>query len=560
MYQKVISKIPILISCSLITSSFVLKANSSETKVPLITTEPKYAAISGSCDESAQPYIDQGLNWFYGFQFANSLISFEAAFKKDETCVAALWGIALNAKGNPNSRYLAFKDDPKKEGLKAIQKAIELSPQASPLVRELVDALSKVYLPLDKTQKVKDRSYTEALLKLHKKYRSNPDISTLFAEAFMTENAWDYWTPDGAPRPGTMEAVGALNEALRSDPNHPGADHLFIHIYEDSQTPQIALPHAERLANTMPSVAHMVHMPAHIYIRTGKYQKSIEQNLDAIQAAKKFAKEWNVSSKAHIVSLPMSAESSIAHADDFIWYAYVEQGNYQQSIEYAIRIANRAKNKVTKSLMAQGRYVLPMLTHRIFGKWDVILAAKRESGSSQLIKGLENFVRGTAYINTNNLEKASSEFIKLKDLTLMKETQDMQIYSNSVQDILLIARTVLAAEIAVASGALEEAIALYHQAIIAEDNLNYMEPPEWRFPVRRELGSLLLELGRAEEATTIFWEDLRRHPENGWALNGVFQGMIQTKNTDEMQQAADRFKRAWKHSDTQLELARAKRR
>ena len=150
------------------------------------------------------------------------------------------------------------------------------------------------------------------------------------------------------PRPGTMNAVNALNEALNNDPNHPGANHLFIHIYEDSQTPQIALPHAERLANTMPTVAHMVHMPAHIYIRTGKYQKSIEQNLRAIEAAEQFLKHWKIDSKAHLVSLPMSAKSSIAHADDFIWYAYLEQGNYKQSIKSANRIASRAGNKITK--------------------------------------------------------------------------------------------------------------------------------------------------------------------------------------------------------------------
>ncbi len=559
MYQKIVSKIFVFLYCILILFAFVLKADSSETNVPLITTEPKYTAISSSCARAAQPYIDQGLNWFYGFQFADALISFDAALRIDETCTAALWGIALNAKGNPNSRYLAFKDDPKKEGLKAIQKALKQKSQASPIVTELVNALGKYYLPLNGDQRDKDRSYTQAMRELREKFPSDPDIKTLFAEAFMTENAWDYWTPDGSPRRGTMEAVNALNEACISDLNHPGANHLFIHIYEDSQTPQIALPHAERLANTMPSVAHMVHMPAHIYIRTGKYQKSIEQNLDAIRAAEQFSKKWKVAPKTHLVSLPMSAKSSIAHADDFIWYAHIEQGNYQYSIESANRIANRAENKISKSLMAQGRYVLPMLTNRIFAKWDTILAREDENSDSQLIKGLEYFVKGTAYVHTNELKKASSEFNKLKELTFMEEIRHMQIYSNSVHDILLIAKNVLAAEIAVVSGEIEKAIAFYHQAIMAEDNLKYMEPPEWRFPVRRELGSLLLELGRAQEATMIFWEDLRRHPENGWALQGIVEGTSQTKDTEEMRQATDRFKKAWQHSDTKLEHARAKR-
>ena len=559
MHKKIISKVFIAITGSLIAFPFVLEANSSEEKVPLITTEPNYTAISSSCDVSARPYIDQGLNWFYGFQFANALASFEAAFEKDETCVAALWGVALTAKGNPNSRYLAFKDDPKKEGLKAIQKAIELGPYTDQLIKELVDALSKFYLPLNSDQKSKDQSYTQAMLKLQEKFPSNPDISTLFAEAFMTENAWDYWTPDGAPRPGTIEAIDALNDALSNNPNHPGANHLFIHIYEDSQTPQIALPHAERLANTMPTVAHMVHMPAHIYVRTGKYQKSIDQNLNAIEAAERFGKKWGVASKTHLVSLPMSAKSSIAHADDFIWYAYLEQGNYKNSIESANRIANRVKDNITKSLKAQGRYVLPMLTNRIFARWDKILANKNNSNDSKLIKGIEHFVRGSAYINTGDLGKALNEYSNLKIVALDEDTRDMQIYSNSVKDILLIATKVLDAELAVASGEIEKAIALYHQAIVTEDNLNYMEPPEWRFPVRRELGALLLKLGKAQEATTIFWEDLRRHPENGWALHGVVEGTFQTKDLGEMQQAADRFKKAWEHSDTELKHAQAKR-
>ena len=559
MCQKIIYKVFIVISYSLITCSFVQKANSSETKVPLITSEPKYPAISGSCDKLAQPYIDQGLNWFYGFQFANALVSFEAALEKDERCVAALWGIALNAKGNPNSRYLAFKDDPKKEGLKAIKKAIDMKSDTNKLTKELVDALSKFYLPLNKDQKSKDQSYTQAMLALVEKFPSNPDIKTLFAEAFMTENAWDYWTPDGSPRPGTMNAVYALNEALNIDPNHPGANHLFIHIYEDSQTPQIALPHAERLANTMPTVAHMVHMPAHIYIRTGKYQKSIEQNLRAIEAAEQFLKHWKIDSKAHLVSLPMSAKSSIAHADDFIWYAYLEQGNYKQSIKSANRIASRAGNKITNSLIAQGRYVLPILTNRTFAKWDTILASQRKNSESQLINGLESFARGTAYVNTDNLQKASAEFDKLKEIIDRKEIRKQQIFSNTVEDILLIAEKVLEAEIAAALGKIEKAIALYHQAIIAEDDLNYMEPPEWRFPVRRELGSLLLKIGRAQEATTIFWEDLRRHPENGWALNGIVEGTSQTKDTEEMHQAAQRFEKAWEHSDILLKHAKPER-
>ena len=188
----------------------------------------------------------------------------------------------------------------------------------------------------------------------------------------------------------------------------------------------------------MSSVAHMVHMPAHIYIRTGKYQKSIEQNLTAIRVAEQFSKKWKVAPKTHLVSLPMSAKSSIAHADDFIWYAYIEQGNYQYSIESANRIASRAENKISKSLKAQGRYVLPMLTNRIFAKWDTILAREDENNDSQLIKGLEYFVKGTAYVHTNELQKASSEFNKLKELTFMEEIRHKQIYSNSVQDILLL--------------------------------------------------------------------------------------------------------------------------
>ena len=166
-------------------------------------------------------YIDQGLNWFYGFQFADALISFDAALRIDETCTAALWGIALNAKGNPNSRYLAFKDDPKKEGLKAIQKALEQRSQASPIVAELVSALSKYYLPLNKDQKDKDRSYTEAMLELQEKFPSNPNISTLFAEAFYDRKRMGLLDARWNPRPGTMKARNALNQALNNDPNTP---------------------------------------------------------------------------------------------------------------------------------------------------------------------------------------------------------------------------------------------------------------------------------------------------------------------------------------------------
>lgn len=510
-----------------------------------------------NCTKNAQAFFDQGLRLYYGFRFPESLASFRQASKLDPNCAMAPWGEALAIGPNPNSRYLGFPDDPKGEGKLAIQRAKALSDNASETQRALLGALTLRYEGHANRTK-RDSLYSEAMASLAKTQPNDAEILTLYTEALMTQSAWDYWTPDGKPRPGTDAALDALNTALAIDPKHPGANHLYIHLLEDSLTPELALPHAERLADSMPNVGHMVHMPTHIYIRTGHYEKAIDLNIRSIEAANTFLAAWGEHpSPMGVPSLSSSDRNHVSHATDFMHLAAILQGDFSNAIKYANQLSAPTAKKLNAFGGFQRRYVKPILTLRRFSRWQDLLAMPVDDSLPPLVYGFQLFTHGSALVNTGDTVGAQDDLRKLFKIIEKPGTKQQRSWVNNVDVLLRIASHVLAAEIAVEKKLFARAIGEYEHAIRLEDGLNYMEPPEWGHPVRQELGALLLRLDRSAEAETVFWEDLRRNPENGWSLHGVWRSLIVQGKTLQASQVEKRYRQAWNSSDTELTNGRA---
>lgn len=529
---------------------------------PLINGLGNHHYPVSNCSGEAQQFFDQGLRLFYAFRYPESLASFREASRLDTDCAMTHWGEALAIGPSPNSRYLGLPDDPTQAGMQAIQRALELKAQASTKERRLIDAMLQRYDETSESDRTtRDTTYATAMRALVSDYKEDSEVATLFVEALMTKSAWDYWTPDGKPRPGTAEALDNLNRVLQRDLQHPGANHLYIHLLEDSLSPEMALPHAERLADSMPKVGHMVHMPTHIYIRTGLYTKAIKSNETSIDAANAFIKDWGDHDvPMGIASLSSSDRTHETHALDFIHMATVLQGNYARALNVAEKIAARSKANLGLAGGLQRRFAKPMFTLRRFGDWTGILKLAEPDDSFPLVKGIWHFVRGSALANTGQSSDALAELSALQEIAQSEDMEKLRAWVNSAAMLLKISAHTLEAEIENANGNLEKAIHHFESAIRIEDGLNYMEPPDWGHPVRHELGAVLLANGRAFEAETVFWGDLRRNPENGWALHGVWQSLVQQGKKTRAGEVEARFRNAWQDSDVSLKNGRAMQR
>ena len=513
-----------------------------------------------NCTGPAQAFFDQGLSLYYGFRYPEALASFQEASRRDPDCPMTHWGEALAIAPTPNSRYIGFVDDPTGAGAEAIARAVAMRDVATEKERRLIDALHALYDVTSEPDRTRrDTGYAERLREIAADYPDDTDVAVLYTQALMTKSTWDYWTPDGRPRPGTREALAALEQVLARDIDHPGANHLYIHLLEDSQNPEAALPHAERLAATMPGVGHMVHMPTHIYIRTGQYAKAIALNERSIEAANALTSAWGTHSlPMGVPSLSSSDRTHGSHALDFIHLAAVLQGNFERAMAVAEQSAASAAAHLERFGGFQRRYVKPLLTLRRFAQWDAVLARPLPPAEFPFVRAIAHFVRGSAFAHRGDIDAARAELAALDATAAHADMAALRVWVNSAATLLRIASGVLNGEIAAADNAPDQAIFHYNEAIRLEDGLNYMEPPDWGHPVRLELGTLLLDLGRAREAETVFWEDLRRNPENGWALNGVRQSLKMQALPAREAEVAARFESAWANADTHLHHGRAR--
>ena len=472
----------------------------------------------------AQKFFDQGLRYAWAFHFPESIASYQQAAVHDPSHPMIYWGMAHAIGPNPNSRYSRMPDDPKGEGLKAINKAVSLIENANPIEQEMITALHILY---DKESisddNLRDIAYMEAADVLLQKYPSDPDIVSLYAESYMNIGRWDYWEKDGTPKSATSKVANALESVLESSPNHTGANHLHIHLLEASQEPERALGSADRLEATMPIVGHVVHMPAHIYVRVGQYNKAIDSNMRSVKVDAEFLELWGDRPLPNLGTYPLSAKIHAPHAIDFIKYASSFQGDYGTAIDAANKLVSKIKPSNYHKGRNQKRISGVCLLNKMFGHWDAILDSQPLATGTPYLDGIWSYCRGGAYIAKGDLNSARRELGDIWRIISLNNVDESRVGPTPVSSILKLAALALSGEIKQASGNLDSAIADYEAAIVIEDKNGYIEPPDWPQPIRHYLGAALLEAGRAAEAEAVYRQDLAWHKNNGWALFGLME-------------------------------------
>ena len=499
-----------------------------------------------SCQsELGQQFINQGVNLAYGFNHAEAGRSFREAARLDPDCAMAYWGQALVLGPNIN---IPMDPDVEPQALALVQRAAALKDSANDRERALIEALAQRYSGDPADRRERDRAYAMAMAEVVKQFPDDLDIATMSAESMMDLRPWNYWMRDGTPYEGTEDIVALLESVMSRNPQHPGALHLYIHLIEPTRDPQRAEKAADTLQGLMPGAGHIVHMPAHIYQRVGRYEDSANTNLRAIAADEDYISQCRAQGIYPMAYYP--------HNIHFLWFATTAQGHSAMAIESANKVAEKISDEALKEMpMLAGFRVVPYWALARFGKWDEILALPQPPEDPYLT-GSWHYVRGLARIGKGELGEAEKELQQLKKITSSPGLDYTLFSPNSADSILSIAPEVLAGELAAARDDYDTAVAHLQRAVLLEDGLVYTEPSEWHYPPRLALGAVLLEAGRASEAETVYWQNLERYPDNGWALFGLSRALREQHKFGEAQLAEARFKLAWRDADVELTASR----
>ncbi|MGB6362755.1 MAG: tetratricopeptide repeat protein [Thermoanaerobaculia bacterium] len=500
-------------------------------------------------DSMVQRYFDQGLVLAYGFNHAEAARSFREAIRRDPDCASCYWGLSYVLGPNINSMMNA-EDLP--EAWKALQKAVALVDSASESEQAYIRALETRYtkdLPEDRSHL--DVAYADAMREVARRYPKDTDAGTLFAEALMDTTPWDYWRENGKPKPETVEILETLTAVIDRDPNHPGANHLYIHIVE-AQQPEMAVAAADRLGGLVPGAGHLVHMPSHIYIRMGRYHDASVANQKAIAADDDYVTACRKQGLYPVMYMP--------HNHHFLWAAASIEGRSELAISAAREIARNQDLDVARQpglTSLQHYWITPVYALTRFGKWEAILEEPAPPDDMIYPLGVWHYARGIALTRLGRLDQAKTELARLTEIGADPELELVTVWDlNTTDNLIAIAREVLSGEIAAAEGDYETALRHLEAGVELEDALVYDEPPTWHAPVRLNLGAVLLAAGRPAEAEKIYREDLETFPDNGWALLGLEQSLEAQGKTDEATAVAGQFKKAWQHADIELASSR----
>ena len=494
----------------------------------------------------AQQFFDQGLRLIYAFNHDEAGHSFQRAAELDPKLAMAYWGIAEAVGPNYND---PASDDRFKAAHDAIQKALDLSGNGSAIEKAYIEAMAKRFPGDPKADRRKAaEDYRDAMRELVKQYPDDLDAATLFAESGMNLHPWGLWHPDGTPEAGTEEIVSTLESVIRRDPNHLGAIHYYIHAVEASRSPERALAAANRLATLAPAAGHIVHMPAHVYIRTGDYESAVKTNQKAATADEAYIK----ASGAQGI-YPMMYYSHNLH---FIAMCSAMNGNYAESKKAADMLAAHVAPAVKDMPPLEGFMTIPMAVEVRFHRWSDILAAKPPDPAMKVSTVFYHFARGMALAATGKVADAEAEH-KLVSEAEQATPEDVVFampVNNKAKDILKIAKNVLGAKIALAKKDNEGAMTMLRQAVVIQDSLKYNEPPDWFFPVRESLGAVLLSSGNAVEAEKVFREDLDRNPRNPRSLFGLREALKAQKRDYDAGFIQKQFDASWKGTGPALQM------
>ena len=494
----------------------------------------------------AQQFFDQGLRYIYAFNHDEAARSFQRAAELDPTLAMAHWGVAEAVGPNYND---PASEDRFKQAHEEIVKAQSLAANATPSEREYISAMAKRF-PSDPKADLKQAAeeYRDAMRELVKHNPDDLDAATLFAESGMNLHAWGLWHHDGTPEVGTEEIVAILESVLKRDPNHVGANHYYIHAVEASNNPERALPSANRLAGLAPGAGHLVHMPAHTYIRTGDFDAAEVTNVNAAKVDEAY-----IAATGAQGMYPLMYYSHNLH---FIAVAAAMEGRYADSWQAADKLAAHAAPAIKEIPGLEGFMAVPIMVRVRFQKWDDILAWPVPDSSMKTTTAFWHFARGMAFAGKGKLAEAEEEYKIVSEKqtnTPPDEIFNMPI-NNKTRDIFTIARDALGAKIALAKKDNAAAIAQLREAVAIQDALNYNEPQDWLYPERESLGAALLLNGNAPEAEQVFRDDLARNPRNPRSLFGLSAALKAQKRDYDAQFVDKQFQDAWKKADTQLKV------
>lgn len=495
----------------------------------------------------AQRFINQGLNLAYGFNHAEAGRAFAEAARLDPSCAMAFWGQALVLGPNINAMMEAASEPRARE---LAQQAVALEAGVTPRERGYIDALITRYTGNAADRKQADRAFARAMGELAARFPDDLDARTLYAESLMDLRPWNYWTRDGQPYDETREVQKALEEVLARHPNHPGALHYWIHLWEPTVTPGRAEAEADRLLPLMPAAGHIVHMPAHIYMRVGRHGDVVRVNQLAAKADEDYIAQCRAQGMYPLGYYP--------HNLHFIWMGATASGQRRVALEASKKVAAAIPDAALREVpMLQGFLAVPWWAMVQFGEWDEILAAGAPRHDTAFMRGVWRYARGMAFAGTGRAGDAAKELAQLDDLLRDPSLAVEATFStNPGRAILRIAREVVAGNIAAQRRDWDRALLHLERAVRYEDGLIYQEPSDWHAPVRQTLGAVLLAAGRPDEAEAVYWEDLRKNPGNGWSLFGLRQALEAQGKKEEAALAGRRFTEAWKESDITLTASR----
>jgi tetratricopeptide (TPR) repeat protein len=493
-------------------------------------------------NDEAQRFFDQGLTLLYAFNHDEAARSFRRAAELDPKLAMAWWGVALAL--GPNYNLPAVDAEQAKAAYEVLRKAEQVAEGAPEQERDYVKALAKRYSDDPKADgKQLLRAYAEAMAKLAERYPDDLDAATLAAESAMNLRPWKLWTPEGKPAEGTEAIVAALEGVLRRDPDHPGANHYYVHAVEASPHPEWALASAGRLATLVPAAGHLVHVPAHVYVRLGDYEAAARVNEKAIEADRAYLKTSGATGV-----YPMMYFSHNIH---FLAVARAQQGRFADAKKAADDLAAHVGPHVHDMPMLEGFLPTPTLVLVRFRRWEDVLASPPPDEKRRIMTATWHFARGMAHAARDKVEDAEKEqqaFLAARDAV---PAEAMVSDWNTACSVLEVAENVLGARIAVARKDRKTAIDLLKKAVAAEDALHYGEPPDWYLHARETLGGVLLQDGDAAAAEQVFRAHLERHRRSGRGLFGLAATLKAQKKDYAAPLVSLEFERAWKNADPQ---------
>jgi len=527
----------------LVAVSTLAGCSSTQTAAPTSTFYPGFSGFARKVTTSspmAQRCFNQGMQLLYGFNHDEAIRSFQDAAEHDPNCAMAYWGIAYaNGLHINNPQMTEVQSE---RAWKAAQQARERINFASPVEQDLIWAVAQRYaMPIPQDRSYLDKAYADAMEQVWKKYPTDADVGALFAESLMNLQPWDLWTREGQPKGRTLEIVATLERVLELNPNHPGANHFYIHAMEASLEPEKALASANRLTTLVPGSGHLVHMPAHIYARLGRWDAASDSNVQAIKADRKYFE---------LAPPPEFYGLYFVHNMHFLAWSAMMEGRFATAMQAARDLERDIPRDFLKTWPQFADGFLPVTYHVMirFGKWEQILQEPEPESFRHVSLTMRRYARGIAYSALAQIDQARQELAMFEhEAALVPD--DWQVGNNKAHDVIAVARKMLTGELLYREGEYDKAFETLRQGVALEDALKYDEPPGWMQPVRHALGALLIGAGRADEAEPVYREDLQRNPRNGWAYLGLEKSLLAQGKGEAAKEFSTARQQVWTRAD-----------